>query len=174
MSLLIDQAKLIAKHNHRNQSYGIYPYFYHIEMVAHIGMREGFSDEWIAACYLHDIVEDTPVTLGQVKKVFGDEVSKIVYDVTDPSDLFNRKDKKQSVYEKIIKSKEKKQYGSLAVKLADRIANVSHSKILGDSKYSMYKKEYPKFKDSLFTPREFSTAPDCIYRLWNVLEINLR
>tara|TARA_Y100000389_G_C17157706_1_gene362799 strand:- start:31 stop:555 length:525 start_codon:yes stop_codon:yes gene_type:complete len=174
MSPLIDEARLISKHNHRNQSYGIYPYFYHIEMVVNIGIAENFHEEWIIACYLHDIVEDTPVTVNQIKDTFGYEVSRIVSDVTDPSDLFNRKDKKQSVYKKIIKSKGINQYGSLAVKLADRLANVKHSKYSNNRKYLMYKKEHEKFKDVLFTPPEFSNAPDCIYSLWDLLDINLR
>jgi len=43
------------------------------------------DEQVIAAAYLHDVVEDTPVTLEHLREVFGERVSNLVYWLTDKS-----------------------------------------------------------------------------------------
>jgi (p)ppGpp synthase/HD superfamily hydrolase len=37
----------------------------------------------IAAAWLHDVVEDTPVTLGEIRNEFGEDVARLVDEVTN-------------------------------------------------------------------------------------------
>jgi guanosine-3',5'-bis(diphosphate) 3'-pyrophosphohydrolase len=54
------------------------PMITHPIRVADILKNAGFSDEVVAAGYLHDTVEDTPVTIDDIEKEFGIEVARIV------------------------------------------------------------------------------------------------
>lgn len=61
------------------------PYHVHLEEVAWIVQKHGGSQEQIAAAWLHDVVEDTWVTIDLVQYMFGPEVSEIVSWLTDVS-----------------------------------------------------------------------------------------
>lgn len=56
----------------------------HIEEVVSLVEWSGGSEEEIAAAYLHDVVEDTPVTLAEIAANFGVEVATVVDGLTDP------------------------------------------------------------------------------------------
>jgi (p)ppGpp synthase/HD superfamily hydrolase len=58
----------------------------HLSEVAMLVADAHGSDIQIAAAWLHDIIEDTEVTLEDIKNNFGDEVAKIVFELTDPED----------------------------------------------------------------------------------------
>lgn len=57
-------------------------YIIHPESVAHYLAEWGMDAPTIAAGLLHDVVEDTGVTLDQIEKEFGDNVAKLVDGVT--------------------------------------------------------------------------------------------
>ncbi|MEH6626921.1 MAG: HD domain-containing protein [Motiliproteus sp.] len=86
---LVEKAKAfaIAAHDaieHRRK-YVDAPYWVHPQAVA--GLVASVSDdaEMIAAAWLHDTVEDTPVTLQQIEQNFGPRVASLVSDLTDVS-----------------------------------------------------------------------------------------
>lgn len=54
------------------------PYIEHPKRVAETLDREGFKDELVMAAYLHDTIEDTPVTAADIEQAFGPEVLRIV------------------------------------------------------------------------------------------------
>jgi (p)ppGpp synthase/HD superfamily hydrolase len=54
------------------------PYFEHVAGVALILERFGFEESVVIAGLLHDVVEDTEVTLDQVRERFGSDVATIV------------------------------------------------------------------------------------------------
>lgn len=60
------------------------PIFEHITEVAALVASGGGSQEMIAAAWLHDIVEDTPVTLTDIGERFGSAVREMVDGLTDP------------------------------------------------------------------------------------------
>lgn len=77
-----------ASINHRRE-YTNDPYVVHPIAVAQIVRDAGGTDEMIAAAYLHDVVEDTPVAIEDVVAEFGSEIAILVSEVTDisqPSD----------------------------------------------------------------------------------------
>ncbi len=86
---LIQQAKAFATKAHasidQRRKYTGLPYIVHPEAVADLVAATGAEPEVIAAAWLHDVVEDTPVTLEQVRREFGEEVGLLVDDLTDVS-----------------------------------------------------------------------------------------
>ncbi|MBK8641991.1 MAG: bifunctional (p)ppGpp synthetase/guanosine-3',5'-bis(diphosphate) 3'-pyrophosphohydrolase [Saprospiraceae bacterium] len=63
------------------------PYITHPLEVARICFEElGLGYKSIIAALLHDVVEDTPVTLHQVNELFGPKISRIVDGLTNWTD----------------------------------------------------------------------------------------
>ena len=58
------------------------PYICHPLAVARLVLDLGMDTESIAASLLHDVVEDTPITIDEVKSAFGAEVALLVDGVT--------------------------------------------------------------------------------------------
>ncbi len=63
------------------------PIFEHISEVATLVRDQGGTEAMIVAAWLHDIIEDTDVTLDQVEEWFGSEVRELVDGLTDPADF---------------------------------------------------------------------------------------
>ena len=61
------------------------PYIVHPIRVAGIVANFGGTDEMIAAAYLHDVVEDTGVSIEDILDMFGSVVAVIVDGLTDVS-----------------------------------------------------------------------------------------
>jgi (p)ppGpp synthase/HD superfamily hydrolase len=60
-------------------------YINHPAAVAEIVRSRPHTPEMIAAAWLHDAVEDTPASLDEVRREFGEEVASLVADLTDVS-----------------------------------------------------------------------------------------
>lgn len=58
------------------------PYLFHPLRVAHLAARHWMDFPSVIAALLHDVVEDTSVTLEQVRQKFGDEVGLLVDGLT--------------------------------------------------------------------------------------------
>lgn len=139
------RAEMVAEKAHANQNYDIYPYMYHIRQVVKIAEYLGYDENIIIACYLHDTLEDTPLSYNDLKKAFNEEVAEIVYCVTDELGR-NRKERKINTYPKI-----KANWKATVVKICDRIANVTQSKEYNKDLYAMYQKEHEDFKTNLMS-----------------------
>jgi len=61
------------------------PYIVHPIRVATTVAKFGGTDEMIAAAYLHDVVEDTGVSINDIQDMFGPAVALIVDGLTDVS-----------------------------------------------------------------------------------------
>ncbi len=80
---LIERAYRLAEAAHRDQKRSSgEPYITHPLAVAGILARTKLDTPSIIAALLHDVVEDTPVTLDDIRAQFGDEVAKLVDAVT--------------------------------------------------------------------------------------------
>lgn len=62
------------------------PYITHPEAVAALVMQYGGTETMVAAAYLHDVVEDTPITIEDIRDFFGSEIASIVDGLTDVSE----------------------------------------------------------------------------------------
>jgi GTP diphosphokinase / guanosine-3',5'-bis(diphosphate) 3'-diphosphatase len=58
------------------------PYITHPVAVARILAELGMDDATVTAALLHDVVEDTPVTLAEIREKFSDEIAQLVDGVT--------------------------------------------------------------------------------------------
>lgn len=92
----IDRAAMFAYAAHtacgQVRKYTGEPYFNHCNEVATLVAEHGGTDEMIQAAYLHDTVEDTAITIGDITRNFGHDVSAMVWYLTDQStpDMGNR------------------------------------------------------------------------------------
>ena len=82
----LEKAYLLAKRAHGDQKRkNGDPYIVHPVKAAIILVELGMDTDSIAAALLHDVVEDTGVTLAEVERAFGAEVASLVEMLTDPS-----------------------------------------------------------------------------------------
>ena len=80
---MIDQAYALAEQAHGGQRRRSgEPYICHPLSVAQILVDLGMDSESIAAALMHDVAEDTPVTVAEIKQKFGPEVALLVDGVT--------------------------------------------------------------------------------------------
>ncbi|MBM4428322.1 MAG: bifunctional (p)ppGpp synthetase/guanosine-3',5'-bis(diphosphate) 3'-pyrophosphohydrolase, partial [Chloroflexi bacterium] len=85
---LVIRAYQVAEEAHRQQKrHSGEPYINHCIAVANILAELKVPSEVIAAGLLHDTVEDTPMTLGDIRREFGDTVKILVDGVTKLSHL---------------------------------------------------------------------------------------
>ena len=101
------------------------PYLVHPLMVAHILADMRMDLIAIETGLLHDIVEDTSVTVDQVRKDFGDEVARCVDGVTKLSklDFFSAEDRQAESFRKMLLAMVE-DIRVIIVKLADRMHNM--------------------------------------------------
>lgn len=110
------------------------PYIVHPAAVASLVEGAGGDDAMVAAAWLHDVVEDTPVTLTEIHEKFGPDVGTLVgwlTDVSKPEDG-NRAARKKIDLMHISQAPARAQ----AIKLADLIDN-SRSIIQHDPDFSV-------------------------------------
>jgi (p)ppGpp synthase/HD superfamily hydrolase len=141
----IARARELAQRFHREQKYGDEPYIVHLRAVEAVLVEFGFLDEEMrSAAYLHDVLEDTSATSEDLlREGFSKEVVGLVEGVTSESGS-NRRERNSATYPKIAQDVKR-----VALKLADRIANVRHSIATNSSHLEIYKREHPGFRRAL-------------------------
>jgi (p)ppGpp synthase/HD superfamily hydrolase len=89
MTDLVVRARAFAIREHRRidhrRKYSKQPYDVHLRAVADIVASVTDDPEMIATAWLHDVVEDTPTTLNDVEREFGNVVAQLVDELTDVS-----------------------------------------------------------------------------------------
>jgi GTP diphosphokinase / guanosine-3',5'-bis(diphosphate) 3'-diphosphatase len=101
------------------------PYIAHPIAVAGLLRDLGGSAPMIAAGFLHDVVEDTDVTLEQLEANFGTEVRLLVEGVTKLSNFnFSSKTERQAENFRRMFMAMAKDIRVIVVKLADRLHNM--------------------------------------------------
>ena len=90
MMYVIEKARVFATAAHaaaaQLRKYTNEPYIVHPNEVASIvDSVEGATDEMVAAAWLHDVVEDTGVTIEVIRAEFGEKVAELVGWLTDVS-----------------------------------------------------------------------------------------
>lgn len=129
---------------HGSQMYGVNTYAFHLAETMAVAVSYGLSKDIVAACWLHDTLEDTPVTLEELQKEFGYEIAEIVRCVTDEPGR-NRRERKSNTYPKTAANPD-----AVLVKLCDRIANLDECiRRQNNSLFDMYKKENKEFFERL-------------------------
>jgi GTP diphosphokinase / guanosine-3',5'-bis(diphosphate) 3'-diphosphatase len=121
---LVVRAAAFAAQKHssqRRKDVHASPYINHPLALADILANEGgvTNSQVIVAALLHDTVEDTETTLGELRDEFGEEIAGIVAEVTDDKSPHKNERKRLQVLNAAHKSEAAK-----LVKLADKISNL--------------------------------------------------
>lgn len=124
---LVDRAIGFAARAHQRQQrkIGDVPYIAHPVAVGMILLRMGCDETIVAAGLLHDTVEDTAVTIEEIRQLFGAEVGDIVAGCTEPPKKRNRWETRKLYMIESLRD------APLAVKLvsaADKYHNLSHTR----------------------------------------------
>lgn len=164
---------------HGEQMYGNNIYAYHLnavhkvlekvweEVVVPKNSNYNLFHKLSLACLGHDLIEDTNNSYNDVKKVLGEEVADIIYDVTNELGK-NRKERAFKTYQKTMKNPE-----AILVKICDRIANTEFSKETGSRMFKKYQEEYPDFRLTLHDFGRISedeTVNTITDKLWDELD----
>jgi GTP pyrophosphokinase len=128
----IQWAYILAKKWHEGQTRdGGERYFEHVRGVANILVDHGYTDAaYVILANLHDILEDTTISLSMLERLFGPPIARDIltvsktYGIEDPLTGFvthSKKREKQEYFEGIRRNGKR----PAVVKCADRIHNLS-------------------------------------------------
>jgi len=147
MTTQVEKAKAYAHKKHAGQKHGTRPFTTHLQEVVDALYEFGYKDDDLTtAAWLHDVVEDTAVTIEEIYTKFGNRVGDLVDALTDGPGK-TRMEKKAKPYATIPTVP-----GAVIVKLADRIANVRHTLLEGviaERYRTVYKREHVGFCSAL-------------------------
>ena len=143
MAELEERARQFAAEAHgsidQRRKYTGEPYIVHPIAVAEIVRSVPHTEEMLAAALLHDVVEDTPVSIEEIETEFGPVVAELVgwlTDVSRPSDG-NRKKRKHLDLLHTAKSPPE----AKTIKLADLIDNTLSISRYDRSFWPVYRRE---------------------------------
>jgi len=131
------------------------PYAEHLLEALEVLVRgAGVTDpEILQAAVLHDVVEDTPCTIDDVRRAFGGRVAVLVGWVTkpEPEDGADPKAVKEAYLERLRDAPD----DAIVVKLADRASNVQTLRKLGLPKQRSYYAQTVRYIMPLAAQREW-------------------
>jgi guanosine-3',5'-bis(diphosphate) 3'-pyrophosphohydrolase len=123
LSSALMRAAVYAADRHCGQARGdgVTPYINHPLAVANILLNDGDVSDLVTlvAALLHDVVEDTNATIGELRTLFGEDVAAIVAEVSDDTSLPREQRRLEQLGRIRLMSP-----GGRLVKLADKIANL--------------------------------------------------
>lgn len=132
----IDAAYQFALKSHGDQKRrsGV-PYILHPISVAYILVELGMDTESIVASLLHDVVEDTPVGLEEIKKLFGIEVANLTDGVTKLGRIpYSSREEQQAENLRKMLIAMADDIRVIIIKLADRLHNMRTIEFMPDQK----------------------------------------
>ena len=140
---ILTKAFYFAKEAHANQKRASgEEYFTHPCAVAQILIDLGMDCSTIAAAFLHDTIEDTYVSEGDIKKEFGDEILQLVQGVTKLEKIeFKSHEEEQAENFKKIFVSMAKDIRVIIIKLADRLHNMRSLNFLSSERQQRISRE---------------------------------
>ena len=151
---IIQTAKAIATAAHANQVRKTdgSPYIKHPEAVATLLVEYGFSNEVVAAGWVHDVLEDTNVTEAELRDQLGDTAVDIFTTVSEDK-MLPWEMRKEQYSDAVAAAPE----GAKAVSIADKIHNaeslIAYHGMVGKSAWRVFsrgKKEKLWFEELVY------------------------
>ncbi|MCM3476601.1 MULTISPECIES: HD domain-containing protein [Bacillaceae] len=97
MSVIEKAIEVAAKaHDHQYRKGTNLPYISHPYTVGVLLLTFGYAEEVVAAGILHDTVEDTDLTLDDIKKDFGERIADIVRGASEKDKSLSWEERKQA------------------------------------------------------------------------------
>lgn len=139
---IVEKAEIIAYTAHKavnqKRKYSGIDYINHPEEVVNILDEYGhFAPEVIAAAWLHDVVEDTAVTVEDIQKIMGVNVAALVFWLTDPKSTDNRATRKAATIERYTRAPA----DAHNIKCADLMANAKDIRDPDPKFWAQFQKE---------------------------------
>jgi len=162
---VILRAELFAAAAHmaigQTRKYTGEPYWVHPREVAAIVQAAGGDDAQVAAAHLHDVVEDTDITVEQIQQFFGDDVAELVCWLTAVSVPTDGTRAERKAVDRAHTSKAPKR--AKMIKLADLWSNTKDV-VEQDAAFA---KVYLAEKRLLLTEALFDADPVLLARVWD-------
>ncbi|MEB3102047.1 HD domain-containing protein [Ferviditalea candida] len=139
---IIDKAIQTATIAHANQTRksSDLPYITHVYGVGILLAQHGCSPEEIAAGILHDTVEDTDLTLEDIKKDFGEQVAAIVEGCSEPGKSLSWEKRKEHTLEFLKHASDEIRHVACADKLHNIRSMREDYSNLGESLWTRFKR----------------------------------
>jgi len=168
---LTEKAKRYAEIAHKGQvrKLNSEQFMIHPNNVANKLKSAGFNEIVVAAGFLHDVIEDTSVTIDELRNVFGEKVLQLV--------LGNTEDMQLSWKERKLQTIERAKVGTLELKAliaADKLDNImsilSNYKVMGEKVWQAFSRGkedqywyYSEVEKSLFKNIKEADIPAFFY-----------
>ncbi len=144
-STLLDKAIIFAVNAHHNterRGKG-FPYIIHPMEAAEIVATITADQELLAAAVLHDTIEDTSVTVEQLRKEFGDKVAELVFEESDKfiegqSEQESWHQRKQAAIDRLAKASHDAKIVAMGDKLSNMRAIARDYEICGDELWKIF------------------------------------
>lgn len=185
---LLDRAIIFAVHAHagtERRGKG-YPYIVHPMEAVEIVATMTSDQELLAAAALHDTVEDTDVTVEQIRAEFGERVASLVADESEErqegvSDEESWHDRKRAAINRLAKASHEAKMVALGDKLSNMRAIARDYAELGHALWNRFHAKDPKdhewhyrgLADALrelsdtFAFQEFERLINQVFNSWN-------
>ncbi len=140
----------ILCHQNTNHLYDNKPYVVHLAMVVSFAytylslIPEEVHHDVLAACWLHDVMEDCRETYNDVAKTTNVRIADMVYALTNEKGRTRKERADARYYEGIRQTP----YASF-VKLCDRMANAYYSREHNNRMLGMYRSENQDFIEAI-------------------------
>jgi len=171
---VVEKAMRISAVAHKDQKRkeGDVPYITHPAMVALLLARNGFRETVVAAGLVHDVVEDSGISIEVLERELGSEVAAIVASVSENKDLVWEERKTQ-----YVKSIREGNEDVKAVSIADKIHNLECLLLAyakeGDAVWSLFNRGMEKkmwFEKEMLTMFQETWAHPLVARYAELLE----
>lgn len=142
----------IRCHQDTNHTYNGKPYYIHLKMVYDYGCRFASllpahqTDIALAACWVHDTIEDCRQTYNDVGNVLGKDIAEIAFALTNEKGRSREERANEKFYAGI-----KNAPPATFVKICDRLANAYYSMHHNSRMAAVYYRELGQFREKLWT-----------------------